>query len=64
MRFQEYHIQQNEALAAKAGLLGPPRWSKLTPNELFDTYDFLTTNKWIEVESKRPHLHWLQKYWT
>jgi len=22
MRFQEYHIQQNEALAAKAGLLG------------------------------------------
>ncbi|KAM8834193.1 mitochondrial import inner membrane translocase subunit Tim9 isoform 1-T5 [Synchiropus picturatus] len=25
MRFQEYHIQQNEALAAKAGLLAPPR---------------------------------------
>ncbi|KAK2879055.1 hypothetical protein Q8A67_019846 [Cirrhinus molitorella] len=25
MRFQEYHIQQNEALAAKAGLLGQPR---------------------------------------
>ncbi|KAL2789888.1 mitochondrial import inner membrane translocase subunit Tim9 isoform b [Daubentonia madagascariensis] len=22
---QEYHIQQNEALAAKAGLLGQPR---------------------------------------
>ncbi|XP_044930565.1 mitochondrial import inner membrane translocase subunit Tim9-like [Mustela nigripes] len=26
MRFQEYHIQQNEALAAKAGLLGQPRY--------------------------------------
>ncbi|KFW81663.1 Mitochondrial import inner membrane translocase subunit Tim9, partial [Manacus vitellinus] len=25
MRFQEYHIQQNEALAAKAGLLSQPR---------------------------------------
>ncbi|XP_046883487.1 mitochondrial import inner membrane translocase subunit Tim9 [Hypomesus transpacificus] len=25
MRFQEYHIQQNEALAAKAGLLAQPR---------------------------------------
>ncbi|XP_015278860.1 PREDICTED: mitochondrial import inner membrane translocase subunit Tim9 [Gekko japonicus] len=25
MRFQEYHILQNEALAAKAGLLGQPR---------------------------------------
>ncbi|XP_033622806.1 mitochondrial import inner membrane translocase subunit Tim9 isoform X1 [Fukomys damarensis] len=25
MRFQEYHIQQNEALAARAGLLGQPR---------------------------------------
>ncbi|MBN3300980.1 TIM9 translocase, partial [Amia calva] len=25
MRFQEYHIQQNEALAAKAGLIGQPR---------------------------------------
>lgn len=25
MRFQEYHIQQNEALAAKAGLLGQAR---------------------------------------
>ncbi|XP_029340659.1 LOW QUALITY PROTEIN: mitochondrial import inner membrane translocase subunit Tim9 [Mus caroli] len=25
VRFQEYHIQQNEALAAKAGLLGQPR---------------------------------------
>ncbi|NXL60999.1 TIM9 translocase, partial [Chordeiles acutipennis] len=24
MRFQEYHIQQNEASAAKAGLLGQP----------------------------------------
>uniref|UniRef100_G3UIT1 Mitochondrial import inner membrane translocase subunit n=2 Tax=Loxodonta africana TaxID=9785 RepID=G3UIT1_LOXAF len=24
-RFQEYRIQQNEALAAKAGLLGQPR---------------------------------------
>ncbi|CAB1335463.1 unnamed protein product [Coregonus sp. 'balchen'] len=23
MRFQEYHIQQNEALAQKAGLIGP-----------------------------------------
>lgn len=28
MRFQEYHIQQNEALAAKAGLLGQPRQSQ------------------------------------
>ncbi|KAL1257564.1 hypothetical protein QQF64_010808 [Cirrhinus molitorella] len=29
MRFQEYHIQQNEALAAKAGFMeqGPPHWS-------------------------------------
>ncbi|XP_060061104.1 mitochondrial import inner membrane translocase subunit Tim9-like [Erinaceus europaeus] len=25
MRFQEYYIQQNEVLAAKAGLLGRPR---------------------------------------
>ncbi|KAG7277767.1 hypothetical protein CRUP_023055 [Coryphaenoides rupestris] len=25
LRFQEYHIQQNEALAAKAGLLAQPR---------------------------------------
>ncbi|XP_038636086.1 mitochondrial import inner membrane translocase subunit Tim9 isoform X5 [Scyliorhinus canicula] len=25
MRFQEYHIQQNEALAAKAGLISQPR---------------------------------------
>ncbi|XP_059813183.1 mitochondrial import inner membrane translocase subunit Tim9 [Hypanus sabinus] len=25
MRFQEYHIQQNEALAAKAGLISHPR---------------------------------------
>ncbi|NXW45883.1 TIM9 translocase, partial [Nyctiprogne leucopyga] len=24
MRFQKYHIQQNKALAAKAGLLGQP----------------------------------------
>jgi len=24
LRFQEYHIQQNEALAAKAGLLAQP----------------------------------------
>uniref|UniRef100_A0A5F9DU35 Mitochondrial import inner membrane translocase subunit n=1 Tax=Oryctolagus cuniculus TaxID=9986 RepID=A0A5F9DU35_RABIT len=24
-QFQEYHIQQNEALAAKAGLLGQPQ---------------------------------------
>ncbi|XP_014445783.1 mitochondrial import inner membrane translocase subunit Tim9-like isoform X1 [Tupaia chinensis] len=24
MRFQEYHIQQNEALTAKAGFLGQP----------------------------------------
>ncbi|KAB0376191.1 hypothetical protein FD755_012834 [Muntiacus reevesi] len=24
MRFQEYHIQQNEALGAKTGLLGQP----------------------------------------
>lgn len=28
MRFQEYHIQQNEALAAKAGLLGQPRQTR------------------------------------
>uniref|UniRef100_A0A8C5KB12 Mitochondrial import inner membrane translocase subunit n=1 Tax=Jaculus jaculus TaxID=51337 RepID=A0A8C5KB12_JACJA len=26
VRFQEYHIQQNEALAAKAGLLGQPQY--------------------------------------
>uniref|UniRef100_A0A2K6ETC1 Mitochondrial import inner membrane translocase subunit n=1 Tax=Propithecus coquereli TaxID=379532 RepID=A0A2K6ETC1_PROCO len=25
MRFQEYHIQQKEALASKAGLLGQPQ---------------------------------------
>lgn len=30
MRFQEYHIQQNEALAAKAGLVGQPRWLGLS----------------------------------
>lgn len=36
MRFQEYHIQQNEALAAKAGLLGQPR--QLTTVRLTDSY--------------------------
>ncbi|KPP70953.1 mitochondrial inner membrane translocase 9-like protein-like [Scleropages formosus] len=34
MRFQEYHIQQNEALAAKAGLLGQPR-GEPDPRDLY-----------------------------
>ncbi|KAI1237497.1 Mitochondrial import inner membrane translocase subunit Tim9, partial [Lamprotornis superbus] len=38
MRFQEYHIQQNEALAAKAGLLSQPRISR-----------FFTTNVRVYV---------------
>lgn len=63
MRFQEYHIQQNEALAAKAGLLGQPRWTR-TSHLLCNYYFvFQLLVCWskipsMENKSKTPTIYW------